>query len=383
MFSTTPAAREALLAEFPELAEYGQRAVRLHPRPGSPGVRESSVGGPLLWPAGEAWPVCAEQHAGGTAHFGHPDHVEARLPEPVDAGRPGYSGHPEQQPAHPGPAESRAVMREKRRARFAALGVTLPGGLARGPQPAGESAGDASGPSAADAVPAPVSEPAVMAPVLQLYRRDAPALPFPEGADLLQLVWCPAGHAERLPALPRIFWRSAAAIEGPPASAPQLNQVAGGSYVPQACAVHPEEIVEYPPVSLLDGDPEQGLFGLLPAELETRIRRWDRNRPEGYTYDLLAHAPGWKAGGWDWSAPEPYALVPCGCGAPMRPLLETFVNEQLHGPWAPDGIPGFRWGDPAERRDQEPTGVSIALNGATWVRICTADPYHPLNYGLF
>ena len=369
MFSTTPGARAALLSEFPELTGYGQAAVRLHPRPGSPGVRESSVGGPLLWPADEAWPVCAERH----------------VRQPAYSGSGAGSG-----PAEPVPAESRAVMREKRRARFAALGVTLPGGLALGPQPGEAAEGDAAGPSGADPVPPPsapepepASEPAAMAPVLQLYRRDAPSLPFPEGADLLQLLWCPAEHAERLPALPRIFWRSAAAVEGPPAPPPRLNLTAGAWYVPRACAVHPEEVVEYPPVCLLDGDPEQGLFGVLPAGLETRIRRWDRTRLEGYTYDLLAHAPGWKAGGWDWSAQEPDALVPCGCGAPMRPLLETFVNEQLHGPWAPRGIPGFRWGDPADRRDQEPTGVCIARNGATWVRICTADPYHPLNYGLF
>ncbi|MFF4898386.1 hypothetical protein [Streptomyces sp. NPDC001068] len=49
-------------AEFPELARHRKTATRLHPRPGTPGPDRSSVGGPLLWPAGEAWPVCREPH---------------------------------------------------------------------------------------------------------------------------------------------------------------------------------------------------------------------------------------------------------------------------------------------------------------------------------
>ena len=47
---------------FPELVPLRRETVRLHPRPGRPTCRESSVGGPLLWPAGEPWPECAEEH---------------------------------------------------------------------------------------------------------------------------------------------------------------------------------------------------------------------------------------------------------------------------------------------------------------------------------
>jgi hypothetical protein len=334
VFSTTPGARATLLAEFPELAEYGRVAVRLHPRPGAPGVRESSVGGPLLWPADEAWPVCDEEHV---------------VPEPSPE-RPNVS-----------------AMLERRRARFEALGMPLPPGLANGPRRPG------SRPAAE-----PVAEgPVVMAPVLQLFRRDAPRLDFPADSDLLQLLWCPADHVRGPGPAPRAFWRSAGAVGVPLESAPPLNRVFRDSWVPRPCAVHPEEVIEYPPVCVLDGDPKDGLFGLLPAELETRIRRWDLERPQEPTYDVLAHAPGWKVGGWDVSAPEPDALVPCACGAPMRPLLETFVSEQLGGVWAPRGAPDFAWGDPDDWHDQEPTGV-----GATRVRACTSDPRHPLDHGL-
>ncbi|MFD5435083.1 DUF1963 domain-containing protein [Kitasatospora sp. NPDC127067] len=45
---------------FPEVAPFRREAVRLHPRRGEPTCRDSSVGGPLLWPASEPWPECPE-----------------------------------------------------------------------------------------------------------------------------------------------------------------------------------------------------------------------------------------------------------------------------------------------------------------------------------
>lgn len=52
-FTTPPRPFDAL---FPQLAPLARTATRLHPRPGSPTAHDSSVGGPLLWPADEAWP---------------------------------------------------------------------------------------------------------------------------------------------------------------------------------------------------------------------------------------------------------------------------------------------------------------------------------------
>jgi hypothetical protein len=43
---------------FPELAGQERPTVRLHPRRGRPGPWDSSIGGPLLWPAAEPWPRC-------------------------------------------------------------------------------------------------------------------------------------------------------------------------------------------------------------------------------------------------------------------------------------------------------------------------------------
>lgn len=47
----------------PRIGGLARQAARLHPRPGSPTVLESSVGGPMLWPADEPWPLCPGDHA--------------------------------------------------------------------------------------------------------------------------------------------------------------------------------------------------------------------------------------------------------------------------------------------------------------------------------
>jgi hypothetical protein len=63
MALTTPPRPYHLLEDFPELAALSKVAVRLHPRPGSPTAKQSSIGGPLLWPADEPWPLCCFEHA--------------------------------------------------------------------------------------------------------------------------------------------------------------------------------------------------------------------------------------------------------------------------------------------------------------------------------
>ncbi|MFD4955657.1 hypothetical protein, partial [Streptomyces sp. NPDC058451] len=63
-------------AAFPELTGTVREVTLLYPRAGQPGPDDSSIGGPLLWPADEPWPMCAE-----------PDHYKPLSapvgPEPV------------------------------------------------------------------------------------------------------------------------------------------------------------------------------------------------------------------------------------------------------------------------------------------------------------
>jgi len=72
MVRHTPDRPVDVSAALPEAAAMRAETVRLHPRPGSPTCRESSVGGPPLWPADEPWPVCAARHHDGTGAYRGP-----------------------------------------------------------------------------------------------------------------------------------------------------------------------------------------------------------------------------------------------------------------------------------------------------------------------
>ncbi len=71
---TTPPRPLDVTVLFPELAPMARTAVRLHPRTGTPTAADSSIGGPLLWPAEEPWPTCPD-HDGPWHHGVAPDDV--------------------------------------------------------------------------------------------------------------------------------------------------------------------------------------------------------------------------------------------------------------------------------------------------------------------
>ncbi|MFP3988306.1 hypothetical protein U9R90_12505 [Streptomyces sp. E11-3] len=55
---TIPEPPFELSALIPEFADLARETTLLYPRSGNPGVEQSSMGGPLLWPADEPWPYC-------------------------------------------------------------------------------------------------------------------------------------------------------------------------------------------------------------------------------------------------------------------------------------------------------------------------------------
>jgi hypothetical protein len=99
---------DEILRIMPELGPYGRAAARIDVEPGAPGIRDSSIGGPLLWPRNEPWPACSV-----------PDELE-----------------PEGFPA------------------------------------------------------------VALVPVAQIFARDVPGPWWPDGLDLLQILWCPNGHED-------------------------------------------------------------------------------------------------------------------------------------------------------------------------------------------
>ncbi|MEU3775169.1 hypothetical protein AB0F11_18525 [Streptomyces sp. NPDC032472] len=134
--------------------------------------------------------------------------------------------------------------------------------------------------------PGPAPDAVPMVPVVQVHRADAPGLPFPEGADLLQVVWCPYSHGDYLYPLPQVHWRASATIRAvlpTPEPAPDLP----AEWYPDPCTVHPETVTEYASRDL-------------PRDLQDALRgRFDELEAEtGLDYPYhLADAPGIKLGG--------------------------------------------------------------------------------------
>lgn len=218
---TTPPRPLDVEALFPELAAYRGTTTRLHPRPGRPEPTASSVGGPLLWPADEPWPVCGEAHGGACGR--RPADIHRRRQVLAAAWARAHA---------PGPTdEERELLVELQRKH------RLPGGAETDPLP--------------------------MIGLAQLYRRDVPDLPAgPDDCDLLQVFWCPftahgpSGHGLELHLRWRRSWEVGRVLTAPPV-------IGADGFLPEPCVLHPEQVVTYP------------YADLLPEELCARIDAWE------------------------------------------------------------------------------------------------------------
>lgn len=329
MIRTTPPRPLDITELFPELREHSATATRLHPRPGTPTAADSSVGGPLLWPADETWPVCTD----GDAHY----IFRLRTPSTIRRSREIYAAAQARADA----TGTRYALTDEERAQLPGLDFSEPHSL--------------------------VNQPISLVPVAQLYRRDVPDFAGPDGADLLQVLWCPLDHPEEgyNPRV-RLYWRRSADVSRPLAAAPE-PPVVNDSYLPAPCVVYPEQIREY----------QYG--GLLPEELDARITAWEEETEEesddeegiDYQFDLSL-APGWKVGGFaNWSLTDPHPVDCTECGTAMT-LLFTADSGEWHGSggsWRPVE-------DPAEA-PPNPTDVSIGRGYALYIFRCPVSFDHP------
>ncbi|MGV9315101.1 hypothetical protein ACWDR0_23405 [Streptomyces sp. NPDC003691] len=269
---------------IPEFVGLERETTLLYPRSGEPGVRSSSIGGPLLWPADEPWPVCGE-------------------------------------PGHWRPSRTPT---------------------------------EVVGP-----------DPVAMVPVVQLYARDVPELPFPAGTDVLQVLWCPLIHDSSGSVLPRLYWRSERTVaEGRTLTDPPVPYEYDEESVPRPCTVTPTRVVEYPAWDMPDG---------LSQTLDERL---DRIEVEyGDTFFDLATTAMSKVGGYPgWQQPPDWPE--CRCGRRMDHLLSVTASEPW-GRWCPldehedereDGGP-----------DPDTTGHGMVLGdcGGVYLFVCTVCPDLP------
>ncbi len=345
---TTPPRPVEVTAVFPELAPLARPAIRLHPRPGSPSVGDSSVGGPLLWPAGEPWPHCEDAHLHGDSGF-RQSPAEVRLDRHSRARR-------HEDPYGPSFTPEEEAAMEQKAARLAER-------LDAGP-------------------PWPEECPVPLLPVAQLYVRDVPLLRPPGDADLLQVLWCPYDHEPDWKPATAVFWRSAASVVDVLATPPEPYEANYSGYVPEQCLLAPEAIIEYP--NSLD----------LSPELRKVVGDWGRWQAAGADVDgsyaehpaefydsNLANAPGWKVGGWPpWGRTDPYRRYCTVCEAQMVPLLTIASFEwdsSRHG-WVPyEDRAACAAGRPAGLSPAQPTRVEVGSTDNMQLYVCPTSPEHP------
>ncbi|GGT11640.1 hypothetical protein [Streptomyces chromofuscus] len=340
MSFTTPPRPVDVTALFPQLAPLARTATRLHPRPGSPTVSDSSVGGPLLWPADEPWPYCDEPHDRRVAPVVHsPDDI--RLHRRVCAASA--------ERLHLDPEAPRWTPEE--RETLERIGAGRP--WFDGPIP--------------------------LLPVAQLYARDVP-FPCPPDADLLQVLWCPFDHAMAHPRT-ALLWRSSATVTDVLDAPPEPPVIQLGHYLPEPCLLSPEQVTDFPN----------------PMELGKELRdqvddmsRWESVDPVLYSsyaedpqelyFTNLCHAPGWKTGGWTrWGLTDPVDRSCPECGTEAVPLLTIASSEwdSVGVTWIAEEEGTAPAPPPLGARDGNFTLIDIVGGYDLQLHVCPADPSHP------
>ncbi|MFE2579615.1 hypothetical protein [Streptomyces sp. NPDC059378] len=165
-----------------------------------------------------------------------------------------------------------------------------------------------------DGVPA-----TAMVPVAQIFRHDAPGPWWPDGIDLLQILWCPNEHwdppaqqSEGAPVV-EVRWRRAADVTGPPAHPPAPSRYDEDGCLPQACHLDAEHLTDFP------------FREELPAELRPRLEELVRETGDGG--DVITRVAGWKLGGWPtWHLTHPMSFSCEECGTAMT-LLFTAASD--------------------------------------------------------
>ncbi|MFD7324800.1 hypothetical protein ACFV9D_27550 [Streptomyces sp. NPDC059875] len=355
MTRTTPPRPVDIEAVFPALVAHRRTATRLHPRQGVAKAEESSLAGPLLWPADEPWPVCTAVHTKGTGH--RLDDMRLKRSILAEARGRDFSG-------------------EERRI----LDAINPGQHA---------------PDLRDEDPLPLLA------VAQLYTRDIPDLVGPQGHDLLQVFWCPFEvHGPDRAIDVVLKWRRSHEVGDVLADQPEPPVAGREECVPTPCVLHPEQVVEHEYLGLLSEGLQEGIDAWeesLLDEEENDEDVYDSSAPQSYdTYEEyeaamararaeeayevdymgdLSIAPGWKVGGFaSWHLTD-HAPVDCAvCGTPLPPLLTVDSGEC-------DG--GSRSWLPLEDRDStddrnviDPVGVYLG-RGLMRIHTCAVDPTHP------
>uniref|UniRef100_A0AAU2JIQ8 DUF1963 domain-containing protein n=1 Tax=Streptomyces sp. NBC_00049 TaxID=2903617 RepID=A0AAU2JIQ8_9ACTN len=314
---------EALIAAIPALSPYARTATLLRPAAGVPSVHGSHVGGPLLWPVDEEWPVCEGPHLVSVAE--KLSDADRETWQQIDRDmRARRAGKPHS--AYEVTAEEAAIQ---------SLIMDGAGCL------------DMVAWARIRQVPVTAVPGIPMVGVLQLRAQDVPGADWPEGSDVLQVLWCPREHAEQ-PGQ-SFYWgpavalrhRSAATVTAVLEAPAPVDAV--DSYLPQPCVLDPVEVTDLPHTEEL------------PEALAEEAEEWAERHDTEYHRDIACR-DGWKAGGWpSWHLTD-LTPVDCSCGATARVFLTMDSG-----------------GDP---------GLSVGRFGELRVFTCPVDGAHPIRLNI-
>ncbi len=192
----------------------------------------------------------------------------------------------------------------------------------------------------------------VMVSAAQFFRDDFPELPFPEGTDVLQILFCPMQHNSphhQGPAV-RLVWRDSGEVEDI-ADPPPAPEEADVDLLPAPCVFEPCSIDELP--RLCDFPPETRAALGIPEDAHDDPEGW----PELDQYS--------KIGGWTpWYTTDRHELGCRECGAELRQTIALATEEDEVGCGC----------DVAEA---QPAGWSFARQDVLHIFTCPTDVGHP------
>jgi uncharacterized protein CbrC (UPF0167 family) len=317
---TTPPPPVDIVAHFEWLREFAATAIRLHPRRSANlPAHVSKMGGLFFWPRAVPWPVCHARDAEDLFDLSRPeklDELKVFLGHAYELQRlAGFgAGSPRETLNHWVNRQLEEVHELDRRGRNGHCQPYLP--------------------------------------MLQLRRDEFPDFPFPNDADLFQLLWCPYVHFAGPPNEPPgflVFWRRLADIEDPLLVEPHT---ADGIELFE-CRLSPECITEYP------------VSASFEAHFRADLQYWQPGGAEVYD-EALSAAPGVKLFGyprWIGDAATPF----CICGRMMK-ILVTIGSEEFGARPAELN----RWKPAEESESNLSHGLSIGVSGALYLFYCPA-----------
>ncbi|MCF3103211.1 hypothetical protein IPZ58_16725 [Streptomyces roseoverticillatus] len=212
--------------------------------------------------------------------------------------------------------------------------------------------------------------PLPLIPLVQLYARDVPGLPCPEGTDMLQVLWTPFDEIEGSSGAVQLRWRSSSDVQEILTEPPEPAYIDMSDHVPRPCVLHPEQVREFPPVHLLTEEQTQ------------RVDAWTKQRSVDHQqvdyHGDLSIAPGWKLGGWPahftYRKPAGPGELQCGeCGGPVEALL-TVDSSEWDGrsrSWRPvEDVDGHPY------HTRTPTIVTVGRGFSLQIYTCISTPFH-------